>query len=138
MSKLHKISPNAVEHIKDGLHALSDALLNVHSFVGDESSRLTVNGENKLVVQGEGTVFNGKVGIGVSNVSQGVDLETVNAVKFQGKKFEVGNGIPTIGVYNKGDIVWNDNPVPNGNVGWICIRSGNPGEWRSFGMIGGN
>lgn len=136
MSKLHKISPNAVQSIQDGLASLSEALLNINAVAGDSSSRLVLEGD-KLVVNGTVTTFNGKVGIGVDQVSNGVDLETVNAVKFQGKRFEVGNGIPTIGVYNKGDIVWNDSPVPNGNVGWICIRTGSPGEWRSFGMIGG-
>mgnify|MGYP000497986970 CR=1 FL=1 len=136
MSKLHNISPNAVQSIQDGLASLSEALLNINAVAGDTSSRLILEGD-RLVVQGTITTFSGKVGIGVDQVSNGVDLETVNAVKFQGKRFEVGNGIPTIGVYNKGDIVWNDSPVPNGNVGWICIRTGNPGEWRSFGMIGG-
>jgi len=24
----------------------------------------------------------------------------------------------------------------NGTIGWICIRTGTPGEWRSFGIIG--
>ena len=50
---------------------------------------------------------------------------------------EVGNGIPTIGLYNQGDIVWHDAPSPGGNLGWICVRTGTPGEWRSFGAISG-
>ena len=64
------------------------------------------------------------MGIGVSNVPNDLSLETDRPVKFQGKKFEVGNSVPTIGLYNKGDIVWDDDPKPNGTIGWICIRTG--------------
>ena len=53
----------------------------------------------------------------------------------QGKKYEVGSGIPDNGSYIKGDIVWNDNPIPSGYVGWICTRSGTPGDWKAFGLI---
>ena len=49
----------------------------------------------------------------------------------------MNSDVPRTGLYNKGDIVWNDDPMPNGIVGWICIRTGTPGEWRTFGMIGG-
>lgn len=135
MSKIHNISPNAVANVRDGLGALSNSLLELYNIVGDDSSRITIEGEN--VVIKSATVVKGKLGVGVETISKGVDLETANPVKFQGKKFEVGNAIPTIGIYNKGDIVWSDNPIPNGNVGWICIRAGNPGEWRPFGQIGG-
>ncbi len=88
-------------------------------------------------IQGEtSTIVKGNLGIGVSNVPNELSLETERPVKFQGKKFEVGNKIPTIGLYTKGDIVWDDDPKPNGTLGWICIRTGTPGEWRSFGNIG--
>ena len=40
------------------------------------------------------------------------------------------------GDYKKGDIVWNDSPKETGYVGWVCIRTGNPGIWRGFGQIG--
>ena len=33
------------------------------------------------------------------------------------------------------DIVWNSNPVAGSVVGWICILTGTPGEWKSFGNI---
>ena len=91
-----------------------------------------------LKVQGTtDTVFEGSVGIGVSAVTNGISLETNGPVRFQNKKMEVGNGIPTIGLFNQGDIVWHDAPAPGGNLGWICIRTGTPGEWRSFGTISG-
>ena len=47
------------------------------------------------------------------------------------------NGVaaPTAGSYALGDIVWNSNPQPTGYVGWVCIRAGTPGLWKSFGQI---
>ena len=56
-------------------------------------------------------------------------------MRFQGKKQEVSAELPRAGVYQKGDIVWNEDPRPTGYVGWICIRSGTPGEWKQFGQI---
>jgi len=49
----------------------------------------------------------------------------------------IGNGVPTIGLYKPGDSVWHDAPAPGGNLGWICVRTGTPGEWRTFGTISG-
>jgi hypothetical protein len=58
-----------------------------------------------------------------------------SSIKFSNKKMEVAHNIPTVGTYNRGDIVWNDEPNPNGWVGWICIVEGTPGEWKPFGQI---
>ncbi len=138
MTKLHNIEPTQVEQIRDGLNNLGNAILQINSIVGDNDSRILVEADGTLRIAGShSALFEGKVGIGVSNVSEGVQLETTGAVKFQGKKFEVGNEEPTTGLYHKGDIVWNDDPKPAGVLGWICIRTGTPGEWRPFGNIGG-
>ena len=75
----------------------------------------------------------GKLGVNVNNPTH--DIETAGAVKFQGKKFETGTEVPTSGLYNLGDIVWNQLPTPTGYVGWVCIREGSPGEWKAFGQI---
>lgn len=37
--------------------------------------------------------------------------------------------------YNKGDIFYNNNPRKRKYIGWICVKSGTPGEWRRFGKI---
>ena len=47
-----------------------------------------------------------------------------------------GTKEPTSGSFRQGDIVWNENPIPTGYVGWICVRTGTPGEWKPFGQIG--
>ena len=104
--------------------------------MGGADSKLSVAAEGKISLSSK-TIIHGNLGIGVSNVPDDLSIETELPVKFQGKRFEVNDKIPTIGLYNKGDIVWSDDPKPNGNVGWICIRTGTPGEWRPFGNIGG-
>ena len=139
MTALVNISADNVLAIREGLNDLGNALLSINKIAGDDtSSRLIIDGGGILKVQGNtDTVFEGNVGIGVSAVTNGVSFETNGPVKFQSKKMEVGDGVPTIGLYNQGDIVWHDAPAPVGNLGWICIRTGTPGEWRSFGTISG-
>ena len=135
--KLHKIDTNTITMAKEGLNSLSELILGLGNVVGQEDSKLVVDAKGVLRIQGDtSTIIKGNLGIGVSNVPDDLSLETERPVKFQGKKFEVGNKIPTIGLYNKGDIVWDDDPKPNGILGWICIRPGTPGEWRTFGTIG--
>ena len=139
MTALVNISSDNVLAIREGLNGLGNALLSINAIVGDDtSSRLIIDGGGTLKVQGNtDTIFEGSVGIGVSAVTNGVSLETNGPVRFQNKRQEVGDGIPTIGLYNQGDMVWHDAPSPGGNLGWICIRTGTPGEWRSFGSISG-
>ncbi|MEM9652254.1 MAG: hypothetical protein AAGA65_09180 [Actinomycetota bacterium] len=46
-----------------------------------------------------------------------------------------GTAAPTTGHYNLGDIIWNTAPAAAGVVGWVCVTSGAPGTWKSFGTI---
>ncbi len=104
--------------------------------ITDNTSRISVsaNGNIKLGSNNDTkTSVVGKLGVNVNNPTH--DIETAGAVKFQGKKFETGTEVPTSGLYNLGDIVWNQLPTPTGYVGWICIREGSPGEWKPFGQI---
>ena len=134
--KLFNIDNQTVGDIKQGLDNLSNWLLDIETIVGGADSKLSVDAEGKISLSSK-TIIHGNLGIGVSNVPDDLSIETELPVKFQGKRFEVNDKIPTIGLYNKGDIVWDDNPKPNGTLGWICVRTGTPGEWRAFGNIGG-
>jgi hypothetical protein len=51
------------------------------------------------------------------------------------KQFYEVTAAPTIGTWVKGDIVYNSNPTPSGNIGWVCTTSGSPGTWKTFGSI---
>ncbi len=77
----------------------------------------------------------GNVSIGLAQPQENVSLTVEGAVSFDRKKFEVGIGIPTGGRYNKGDIVWNNDPKPSDYIGWVCIVEGTPGSWLPFGII---
>jgi hypothetical protein len=37
--------------------------------------------------------------------------------------------------YNVGEVVFNTSAAAGGKVGWVCIGSGNPGNWKAFGVI---
>jgi hypothetical protein len=78
----------------------------------------------------------GPLSIGISNPDPTVSLSVNGPVSFNNKKFVNSVSIPTTGSFTKGDICWNENPTSNGYVGWICMQSGTPGEWRPFGLLG--
>jgi hypothetical protein len=42
---------------------------------------------------------------------------------------------PTLGEWRRGDIVYHTAPSAGGNVGWVCVESGTPGTWQTFGTI---
>lgn len=77
----------------------------------------------------------GPVSIGINSVEENVDLAVKGNIQFSNKKFITGPSIPVSGNFSKGDICWNDNPVADNFVGWICIESGTPGKWLPFGAI---
>jgi len=110
------------------------------SIVTDDVTRIHVEAGGKIHIGSKdgsnGKVsIHGKLGIGVNNVGEDVELAVAGPVRIHGKKQEVGNREPTDGTYVKGDIVWNSDPSPTGYVGWVCTREGSPGVWKSFGQI---
>jgi len=106
------------------------------SLVTDNTPRISVSATGKITI-GSGsdtkTTVKGKLGVNVNNPD--ADIATAGPVVFEGKRFEVGESVPTSGVYKKGDIVWNTDLKPTGYVGWVCVREGSPGTWKSFGQI---
>lgn len=108
--------------------------------VTDGTSRITVesNGNIRLGTSNHPQIqvsVHGKLSIGVNVPDPAVDLHVAGSVRFDGKLQKYAPSKPTNGTYNKGDIIWNSEPKPNGNVGWICVQSGNPGTWCPFGEI---
>jgi hypothetical protein len=78
----------------------------------------------------------GRLAVGTARPGDDVSLTVSGPVSFENKKFKVGSGIPTFGDYNKGDVVWNDDPKAGSHIGWVCITAGSPGFWLPFGYIG--
>jgi len=77
----------------------------------------------------------GQVSVNVNNPDPDTDLVINNSMSLNNKKFMVDSGAPTSGRYKQGDLVWNNNPVTEGFIGWVCVREGNPGNWAPFGRI---
>ena len=42
---------------------------------------------------------------------------------------------PVSGTYVQGDILYNSIPTAGGYIGWVCVTSGTPGTWKTFGAI---
>jgi len=104
----------------------------------NESTDLTIS-ENIIIGNSSDTdrsvsVY-GKLVVGSASPAPDVELTVNGAVSFSNKKFQVGNSMPNSGTYNKGDIVWNNDPQPNNYIGWVCVVSGTPGVWLPFGSI---
>ena len=107
----------------------------------DDTARLVVRSNGNIDLgnpDGNETkvVVHGKLGVGVNQVDSDVSLSTSGPVKFENKKFMNGTEEPTSGIFRQGDIVWNENTVSTGYIGWVCVREGSPGEWKPFGQIG--
>lgn len=110
--------------------------------------RIQTDSTDRIVVKANGDVtigtaggtdkkvkIHGKLGVGINNIRDDASFEVAGPVRMDGKRFSVADDIPTVGVHQKGDIVWNSNPVAGSVVGWICVLTGTPGEWKSFGNI---
>ena len=125
------VEPEGKE-VKVGTYTADDV-----SIVTDNTTRIKVksNGDISIGEKDTSVSVQGRIGVGYSTVDDDVSIVTAGPVRFQGKKQEVKAELPRAGAYNKGDIVWNEDPKPTGYVGWICIRSGTPGEWKPFGQI---
>jgi parallel beta-helix repeat protein len=43
--------------------------------------------------------------------------------------------VPVSGPARVGDLVWNNNPASGKPIGWVCVKTGNPATWSTFGRI---
>lgn len=77
----------------------------------------------------------GQMTVGVANPEPGIGLTVAGAVSFENKKFIVGSGVPNNGRFDKGDIIWNNDPKATDYIGWVCVVPGEPGHWLPFGAI---
>ena len=44
---------------------------------------------------------------------------------------------PATGTWERGRIVYNDDPDAGEPLGWVCVQGGSPGVWKPIGNIGG-
>lgn len=106
----------------------------------DDQVRVSLEQTGDITLGQEGnagttTRVYGKLSVGIKNPQE--QFEVAGNMRIGGKLFSQGSTAPTEGHYNQGDIVWNTNPLPSSYVGWICVQSGFPGQWKVFGQISG-
>lgn len=77
----------------------------------------------------------GALSVGINNPDPSLSFSVNGDVNIGGKRFTSSDTAPGIGTYQVGDICWNTKPQANSYVGWVCIVSGDPGEWLPFGGI---
>jgi hypothetical protein len=117
-----------------------------HRLETTENFNIALNGTTEFALGNNITIGNanntqrsvsvyGQLTVGVANPDPDVGLTVAGAVSFENKKFKVGNGSPTSGQHNKGDIVWNQDPKATDYIGWVCVTPGEPGYWLPFGAI---
>jgi hypothetical protein len=107
--------------------------------ITDSQARISVEYNGDVTISNETdrtatTRIYGQVGVNVKNPRE--DFEVAGNIRWANKLFATGSDIPTEGSYVKGDIIWNDGPKSMSYIGWVCIQSGTPGEWKPFGLIG--
>ena len=139
------------EVILDSVNASSvrfgDITLNDAGF--GTTSSLTLTANNARVIYADDTQITigdpsrndkgvkvyGPLSVGINNPDPSVNFSVNGDVKIGGKKFTNGISAPAAGSYEVGDICWNIRPQANSYVGWVCVVSGDPGEWLPFGSI---
>jgi hypothetical protein len=107
----------------------------------DNVARIKISSNGDIMLGNRGTSpvqvsVHGKMAIKVNTPDPDVDLHVNGAIKFNGKLQKYEHDKPNSGEHNKGDIIWNSEPKIGNYVGWICVKSGNPGSWEPFGKIG--
>lgn len=108
--------------------------------ITDDTARITINANGNIELGNNTTgeikvSVNGSMGVGVNNIDPRASLHVGGAIKFNNNIHLKGSEPPTSGSYNVGDIVWNEEPKPQGCIGWVCTKAGNPGLWSNFGLI---
>ena len=58
-----------------------------------------------------------------------------NATGSRVKTVTYSSAAPDSGTWVKGDIIYNNDPVAGGSIGWVCTSDGAPGTWKTFGDI---
>lgn len=106
----------------------------------DNTTRITVkaNGDIDLGNKNFGPVnvgIHGILGINVNSPDSRAHLHVSGPLKFNDTLHLKGTEPPQSGTFNQGDIVWNSFPESKKHVGWVCVKSGNPGVWSPFGEI---
>ncbi len=80
----------------------------------------------------------------LTNGTFGAVLYANNSIALQASTVLISNSVtgtgtrasaPGSGSHVVGEIVFNSDPIASGFIGWVCVTSGTPGTWKSWGPI---
>ena len=145
-------SPNAALSVcENGIEVVVGTKDSVRGFIGTYASHnleLVTDNTARIIIGAGGDItlgnpnvgpakvkIVGTLGVNVSSIDPRTDLHVSGAIKFNNKLHLSGREAPASGVFDEGDIVWNDSPQPGKFIGWVCTKAGNPGLWSGFGRI---
>lgn len=82
-------------------------------------------------------------GANTANYIRAIDVNTLyqflreirDAVWKGGGVLTPASSPPGSGTHDIGDLLFNSAPAELGNLGWVCLTAGTPGQWRKFGLI---
>jgi hypothetical protein len=147
LTKLGTLRDLTVDGPVNFSQALSVTAVNTDQ-INSKDFSITTNNEVEFKINSNGNIqighndntlrkinMYGQVSVNVNNPDPDTDLVVNNSMSLNNKKFMVDSGAPTSGRYKLGDLVWNNNPVTEGFIGWVCVREGEPGSWAPFGRI---
>jgi len=111
----------------------------LHLVTGNDK-RVTVGADGNIQLgnRNNGDIkvnVHGSLGVNVSTIDPRTKLHVNGPIKFNDNIHLKGSEHPSGGSYIIGDIVWNSEPAPGKNIGWVCVKAGNPGVWATFGEI---
>jgi hypothetical protein len=73
--------------------------------------------------------------IQTSSISKFLSSGSTQSYKQLQQVFTYGGAEPSTGTWLRGSIVWDTTPSAGGDIGWVCIATGTPGTWKTFGTI---
>jgi len=80
----------------------------------------------------QGGVFTNNV---IDNYTSLLDTGDYSGFSYLTQKESQGAAAPVDGSWSVGDRVYDTSPSGGGTLGWVCVASGTPGTWKTFGSI---
>lgn len=97
--------------------------------------RFSIDPTSWITRAAEGMSFRGRDEIftGIKDNANGLKLGNIATITSNMQIYHTS--APPSGTWRQGDIVWNIAPISGGFAGFICVASGTPGTWKTFGLI---
>lgn len=109
--------------------------LNIESLNVSKSFKVNIAGDDELTINANGDIIIGVEENKQRSVMLHGQIAINGGINLNNKRIITGQTAPALGVWNKGDICYNETPEMEGYIGWVCVQSGEPGLWCPFGLI---